>query len=305
VRRAECAEAIRAEGVVVEDPGSGEVHRAGPGAVDAVVGAAGAEEALRDAACGPVLLCVRADDTAAAAAELAAAAPRATVASVQNHVDNEEILARSFPRVLGAVWRQTCTRVAPNVVRALGRGRVVLGAWPSGGGDDVDALAAGLRAAGFDVGVSARVVEDKWLKLCVNLMSAPNALVVPADHATAAFVEIKARLLAEARDVLAAAGIPARSCDGRDRTVEEEIEFQRASLARGTSARRLPVYNQIWAALRDRRALEGHRYHRLLIELGGRHAVPTPQNARVLAALERAWRENLGPECVRAEDLLA
>lgn len=307
----DAARAIRESGVVVEDPGSGEVVRAAPArggaapGVDAAAGIAAAAAALRDPAAGPVLLCVRADDTAAVAAELAAAAPGASVASVQNHVDNEEILARTFPRVLGVVWRQTCTRVAPNAVRALGRGRVVVGAWPEGGGGDVDALAADLRSAGFDVGVSARIVEDKWLKLCVNLMSAPNALVVPDDHTHAAFVEIKVRLLTEARDVLAAAGIPARSCDGGDRSLEEEIAFQRASLARGTSARRLPVYNQIWAALRDRRSLEGHRYHRLLVELGARHGVATPQNARVLEALELAWREGRGPESVRARDLLA
>jgi ketopantoate reductase len=65
------------------------------------------------------------------------------------------------------------------------------------------------------------------------------------------------------------------------------------------------VYNQIWAALRDRRALEGNRYHRLVVDLGARHGVATPTNARVLAALERAWQEGTGPECLRAAELFA
>jgi 2-dehydropantoate 2-reductase len=300
-RGEDAARAIRAEGVRALDPGSGEVVRA---RAEAIAGIPAAADRLADPAAGPVLVCVRADDTETVAGALARAAPQASVASVQNHVDNEDVLARHLPRVLGVVWRQTCTRIAPNAVRALGRGRAVVGAWPEGGGADVDLLAADLRAAGFDVGVSARVREDKWLKLCINLMSAPNALVAPGDHETRAFVELKARLLEEARDVLAAAGIPARSCDGRDRSLDEEIAFQRESLARGASARRLPVYNQIWAALRDRRALEGNRYHRLVLELGARHGIATPVNARVLAALEHAFSAGTGPERLRAAELL-
>jgi len=301
VRRPEVARAIARDGVRVEDPGSGEVVRARAEAIPGIELAAGR---LRDPEAGPILLCVRANDTEQAADALVAVAPQATVCSVQNHVDNEDLLAERFERVLGAVWRQTCTRIDLNAVVALGRGRVVVGLHPEGRGRDVDALAVDLRAAGFDVGVSERIVEDKWLKLCVNLMSAPNALVHPDEHETEAFVETKVRLLEEARAVLAAAHIPARSGDGRDRSLDEEIAFQRASLARGTSARRLPVYNQIWAALRDRRAVEGDRYHRLVIDLGRRAGVPTPVNERVLAALETAVRTGAGPETLHAGDLL-
>ena len=57
------------------------------------------------------------------------------------------------------------------------------------------------------------------------------------DHESQAFVSVKVRLLEEARAALLAAGIEARSCDGRDRSLDEEIAFQRESLARGTRAR--------------------------------------------------------------------
>lgn len=301
VRRPEVARAIERSGVRGEDPGSGEVVRARAEAIPGIELAAGR---LRDPAAGPILLCVRANDTEEVADALVAAAPQATVCSVQNHVDNEDRLAERFERVLGAVWRQTCTRIDLNASVALGRGRVIVGLHPEGRGRDVEALAGDLRTAGFDVGVSERIVDDKWLKLCVNLMSGPNALVRPADHETEAFVETKARLVEEARAVLAAAHIPARSCDGRDRSLDAEIAFQRGSLARGTSARRLPVYNQIWAALRDRRAIEGDRYHRAIIDLGRRTGVATPVNERVLAALETAVRTGAGPETLRASDLL-
>ena len=87
---------------------------------------------------------------------------------------------------------------------ALGAGRLVFGAHPDADrcppplAREIDALQADFAAAGFDVAVSPRIAEDKWLKLCVNLMSVPNALIHPDEHTTADFVEIKARLLEEA-----------------------------------------------------------------------------------------------------------
>lgn len=294
-RRAEAAARLVEEGLVAEDPATGERRRM---AVDARVGleAPGPGE--------PLLLCVRAPDVAALAPALAALDPALTVVSFQNGVDAEARLAPHVHRVVGGVWRQTCTRVSDAHVRFTGATRVVLGLHPEGGHPVVRALAARLRAAGLDVGVSERIAEDKWLKLCVNLMSAPNALVRREDHEQGAFVEIKLRLLREARDVLAAADITARSCDGRDRSLDDEIRHQAGALARGTSARRLPLYNQVWASLRHGAAPEAEDYHRLVIDLGRRHGVATPANERLLAALAAARRDGRGPESVGAAELL-
>ena len=295
-RRPEAARAL-ADGVRVEDPATAESFRV---AIPAQCGVAGS-----GAEVDVVLLCVRALDTEAAAEALATEAPRATVVSVQNDVTNEPLLARHFERVVGGVYRQTCTRVSDAEVRALGAGRIVVGAHTESAAAGVEPLAAALRAAGYDVGVSPRIGEDKWLKLCVNLMSAPNALVRRDDHETEAFVETKARCLEEARAVLAAEGIVARSCDGRDRSLDEEIAWQRESLARGASARRLPIYNQVWQSLHDDRPLEADRYHRRILALGERHGIATPTNRRVLAVLLEAAAQRRGPESVAAADLLA
>ncbi len=297
-RRPEVAQRIEREGVHFEDPASecGFVVR-----VPAIATAQARSAAI---GAGPVLVCVRGPDTEVAARWLVRAVPGVTVVSFQNDVDNEDRLARHFKRVLGVAFRHTCTRVAANRVRATGGGRLAIGAHPEGAGPDVQRLAEDLRAAGYDVGVSARIAEDKWLKLCVNLMSTPNALVRREDHTRQDFVEVKARLLEEAGATLAAAGIPARSCDGRDRSLAEEIAHQRASVRLGTSARRLPIYNQVWSALRHGGPLEADDYHRRILDLAGRHGVEAPTNARVLAALERAAREGLGPESVSASDLL-
>jgi ketopantoate reductase len=225
--------------------------------------------------------------------------------AVQNDLTGGALLARSLRRVVAAVWRQTATRVADDRVRYGGRARIVLGAEP---GCDTAAeareLARDLAAAGFDAAFSERIREDQWLKLCVNLTSAPNALVRREDHGAAPFVELKARLLEEARDALAAAGIRAASCDGRDRSLAEEIAHVRTSLARGDSARPAPLYNHVWTGLREGRPVEAESYHRRVLELAARAGLTAPTNVRVLAALERAVREKLGPECYAAAELL-
>lgn len=299
-RRPEAARTIEREGVRLEDPASGEAWSAREN-VSAVAGVAAAGDTLGR---GPLLLCVRATDTPAVADEIRSVAPAACVTSLQNDLGNCEALATRFSRVVGGVYRQTCTRVADNAALALGFGRVVVGAWPSGASDEARAIGETLRRAGYDAAVSPRIQADQWLKLCVNLMSAPNALVVREDHESQAFVDVKVRLLEEARAALDAAGIEASSCDGRDRSLAAEIAFQRESLARGQSARRLPVYNQVWSALRHGGPLEADGYHRRIVEIAAKLALPAPQNQAVLDAVVRAWTEKRGPESLRAAQLL-
>ena len=298
-RRPEAARLIQERGVRIEDPASGSAFEQ---RVPAVCGIEAAAERIGE---GPVVFCMRASDTAPAVGSLLAVARDVLVASLQNDVDNEPVLAADFPLVIAGCVRQTCTRTADNAAVAVGDGRIVVGTWPSGGGSAARELAEALGRAGFDAPVSTRILEDKWLKLCVNLMSAPNALIRREDHTTREFVEVKARLLEEARAILGAGRIPARSCDGKDRSLEQEIAYQRESLALGTSARPLPVYNQVWAALRSGGPVEADRYHRRMLALAAEHRIAAPQNARVLEALERAVREATGPEKLAAKDLLA
>jgi hypothetical protein len=138
----------------------------------------------------------------------------------------------------------------------------------------------------------------------VNLMSAPNALVRRENHDSHAFVETKARLLEEAREVLAAHRIEARSCDGRDRSLDEEILYQRQSLERGTSIRRFPLFNQVWTSLRSDAPLEANGYHQRILDLAAARGIRTPTNARVLEKLVEAKRDRLGPECLSAVELI-
>jgi 2-dehydropantoate 2-reductase len=254
---------------------------------------------------GPVLLCVRMGQTRSAAQQLGRVAQRSPVAVVQNGLVGQALVAAVHPVVIGAVYRQTCTRRSVNSVVSLGAGRMVVGGLDANGRRAVPAMGKLLTCAGYDVGESAQIEHDMWLKLCINLMSAPNALIRRADHATADFVEIKATLLEEARDATRTAGVVTRSCDGRDRSLDEEIAFQRSALEKGVSRRSLPLYNQVWSALQRREPAEADAYHREILDLSRAHGVAAPMNARVLVALARAAGEGLGPECFSADEILS
>ena len=78
----------------------------------------------------------------------------------------------------------------------------------------------------------------------------------------------------------------------------------REALAAGTSARTLPLYNQVWSSLSRGDPLEADGYHRLVLDLAANKGIATPTNERVLDALVRAWRERRGPESISARELL-
>ena len=297
-RRREAARRIGEDGIEARDPATDSRSIVRPRAVAGLSSA----EWLHDT---PVLLGMRRSDLGPALAELAMRAPDALVVTLQNDVDCEALAARHFPRVIGVVVRQTATRTADNAVTAFSQGRMVVGPHPDGQSDASAGVAALLRGAGYDVGESRCISEDKWLKLAVNLMSAPNALVRRVDHTTPEFVEIKVRLLEEARVLFDASGVVARSCDGRDRSVPAEIAHHRASLEHGTSARVLPLYNQVWQALRRGGPLEADGYHRRILDLASEHSIPAPQNRRVLDAVLDAYEHDRGPESLAAAELLA
>ena len=267
----------------------------------AVVAQAGPPVGERD----PIFACVRGPDARVAAAQLFAASPDATIVNVQNGLDGDAVFAEQFPRVIGAVIRHNCTRVGMRVRARAAQRADRRRAHPEGGGGDVEAIAALLRSAGYDTGVSTRIAEDRWLKFCINLMSTPNALVRPADHETRAFTEGKARLLEEARDVLAAAGIAARSCDGRDRSLEAEIAVP---ARRSRARRRRPQAAALQRRVAGTRARIGAGSGRVPPPRRRTRRMRTASRRRSThacsAGLERVVREALGSESLGAAELL-
>jgi len=252
-----------------------------------------------------VLLTVKAHDVAPAVETLAAVLPADTpVVCFQNGISSEGVAAARFSRVYGGVMRATCSMVQPGHVSLRSPGRLIIGLHPSGADPLARALATAFAEAGFDAAASRDITADKWLKLAVNTQSVFNAVIESRDHDTNEFAELKATVLDETRRVFKAAKVRAKSCDGRDPTIEEMIaELRRPRAKRG--GRGVNVHNSVWQDLYMKRdAIEAEYVHGPVIALGKEHGVPTPLNAAALEIANRCLREGTGPESLRLAQVL-
>lgn len=126
--------------------------------------------------------------TAALAGTLSAhVGPQTRVASIQNGVDNEAVLARIFDRpVSGALCRGFFAHlVAPGSVQVRGSTlEAVLGDYPTGCAPATLALAQALARGGMAAVTSTDIRRAKWLKLVLNNAINPPSALVGADSQT-------------------------------------------------------------------------------------------------------------------------
>jgi len=137
-------------------------------------------EALAAARFDVALVAVKSYHTADVAAALAAAGTHAPprVASFQNGVGNDDILAAALPA--GAVLAATLTTglvlEADGAVRGSGRGGAGLGR--SAGGPPSADLAAALARGGLSVSLYALPAAMKWSKLLLNLLGSATSAIL-------------------------------------------------------------------------------------------------------------------------------
>lgn len=252
-----------------------------------------------------VLLTAKSYDVASATASLSKVAkPETPVVCFQNGVASEELVAKHFERVYGAVVRMTCSMVQPGHASFHAQGRVVLGVHPKGSDDAVAELVAALREAGFDAAASKSVVDDKWLKLAVNAQSVFHALIDARDQDENEFFDLKVAILEETRRVYKAAKIKARSNDGKDPSIEEMMaEIKRPRARRNEHG--VKLHNSVWQDLYLKRAhIEAESIHGPVIALGKEHGVATPYHDVSLALARRAHAAKAGPESLRLSEVL-
>jgi 2-dehydropantoate 2-reductase len=262
---------------------------------------------LADVGADPcVLLTVKSHDVPGAVESLAATVEPATpIVCMQNGVASEEAAARRFTRVYGGVVRMTCSMVQPGHASFRALGRVLVGLHPNGTDSVARALAKAFAEAGFDAAASRSITSDKWLKLAVNACSVFHAVIDPRDHDANEFFDLSVGMLEETRRVFKAAKIRARSCDGRDPSIDEMIaELKRPKARR--SEHGVKVHNSLWQDLylkRDR--IESEFIFGPLIALGKTHGVPTPYSLAALEAAQRCHQAGAGPERLRVTDVQA
>ncbi|MCB9545472.1 MAG: 2-dehydropantoate 2-reductase [Myxococcales bacterium] len=213
-----------------------------------------------------VLLAVKSQDTAAALATLP---PGSTVICAQNGVDNEALAARAGHRVFGMMVWLPATYLQPGEIRLHSRAPAVLdvGAFPWGTAG-AEAIAAALRAAGFDSAVHPDIMAWKRAKLLSNLAGALVAAGAPLEDADA--------LVAEGRRCLAAAGLTAPDAALLARCAAVDCASVGGEPRPGGS---------LWQGIARGTSTEVGALNGWISRLGAAHGVPTPRNDAVVAAV--------------------
>ena len=300
VARGAHLDAIRAHGLHVATPSS---------ARDVHVAAAAGPDDVELQPDDVLVLAVKSQDTVRAVADWSerpvagggTAGERLLLVCAQNGVENERTALRRFDRVAGMCVWLPATYLEPGRVSAAGDpvvGVLTLGAVPSRSEQprELVAFAAALDAAGFLAPLVEDVMAWKYAKLVSNLANAVEALCGTAHDGAAR--DVCDRAAAEARSVLAAAGIVVAS--------DDEQAIVRARFRMGVVPGEPRGGGSTWQSLvRGAREVEVDHLNGEIALLGRWHGVLTPVNATLQRLADRAAAADARPGSWSATDLLA
>jgi 2-dehydropantoate 2-reductase len=274
-------EAVRTNGLTIEDAASGVAEICRPGA------AAEAEELAKAEF---LLVFVKSAATEAVARRFAAvAAPGAIAVTVQNGLGNEAILKAHFgaSRTAAGVTAQGATFVGPGHIRHAGRGPTHL-CMSDRHNERLAPLVEAFTRAGLDTQIEDNIDDLIWSKLVINvginaltaLVGVPNGQLLESEETLALMKD----LVDEAVAVAGARGVTLTYDDPlkRVRAVAEQTGRNRSSMLQDFDNRRSTEIDFInGAVVREGRAL----------------GIPTPVNlavTRLVKAVEARFRRETG-----------
>lgn len=280
--------AIR-EGGLRLDTGDG-MHRIVAPATDTAADVAWADDTA-------VLLAVKSHQAAAALDDLAThAPPTATVVCATNGVATEKAALRRFAATYAVCVMLPATHLEPGLVVARCHpvpGILDVGRIPHGTDARTSAIAADLRAAGFESVERADVMAWKRRKLLMNVGNGVDASFAPGPDAD----ELAEMARAEGERVLEAAGLTFVSADD-DRRRRGDVLRRRPDLA--------PAGGSTWQSLRRGTGdTEVDYLAGEVVLLGRLHGIPTPACEAVVAATRRLTLGGGEPRSLGAGTLLA
>lgn len=219
-----------------------------------------------------VLVAVKSNQTEAALARLATAAPPdIVVASLQNGLANEPAILRRFAHVQSVYVMCAASHLEPGVVQAWSSpvsGLLDVGRFPSGLDNTTEELAMAFRSAGFDSIARSAIWRWKVRKLLTNLANAVEAVCGPAARGG----ELTRRLVAEGEATVAAAGLDSAAIK-EDRSRRERV------LRIGEIGGRQRHGGSSWQSVqRGTGNIETDYLNGEVVLLGRLHGIPTPAN---------------------------
>jgi 2-dehydropantoate 2-reductase len=251
--------------------------------IPAVTGPEQVDFTLDDVVC----LCMKGQDTEPALQDLKKVTADIPVFCFQNGVRNEEIAASYFSSSYGAMVRVGAVYLADGevIARRDPPGWYIIGRYPTGTDSLVEAMAEGLREAGYLVRTSDDVMPYKWGKLITNLSNAIGAITGAAWGTERSLYRV---VFEEACSIVEKAGIKWISQEQVGRDWPETSTSIRGQL--NTEAQ-----SSTWQSLaRHQGSVETEFLNGEIVRVAERLGLEAPLNKK-LVAITRAMAENHEP----------
>lgn len=232
---------------------------------------------------------------------------------LQNGVRNEEMAARRFLHVYGAMAGVSASLLEPGLISDTLDHKIAIGNYPLGCDELAREVAAALSRTGLKVTTHENVMAVKWSKLIINLDNAALAITdnyVQLGRVTPRISRFLAEVEAEGLSVLEVAGISVeeagnpynfttRHAQMRNLTEDGEAIERAKNLPRD-----LRTYPSTWVDLKQKRGeTEAGYFNGEIVLLGERNGVSTPYNSTLLRLVERMAAERLEPGLCTIDEL--
>ncbi len=229
-----------------------------------------------------ILIATKAYDTPAAVRALHRFARTATWMTLQNGLDNPDVLARAAAHVVAGVTSHGVTFLRSGEIRHAGVGDTAIGAYKGVDESAVVFLRDLFEEAGVRTRISADIRRELWLKVIVNAGINPLAALTRLRNGYL----VKIPALADAMAGLCAEGAEVARAEGFDITDREAADLA-AKVARRTKENRASMLQDVERG----RPTEIESITGAILRAAERHGLPAPRNALaygLVQGLERA-----------------
>ncbi|NQS74362.1 MAG: ketopantoate reductase family protein [Methanoculleus sp.] len=220
-----------------------------------------------------IIITAKGTDTLAICEEYAGAIRGRPVASLQNGIGNEDIIARYTDIVIGGTVTTNFSMVGPGHVRVQSESApACFGVWSGDGFEALDRLIATVRAAGIPVEASPDIRAGKWTKALLNIAVNPICAILRAPVGAAADADIREIVTALIHETFAVAG--AEGIRFPWATADDYLAYLFSVQVPDFAT----VYPSMYYDVLQGRQTEIDLLNGYVARLGEHHGIPVPQN---------------------------
>ncbi len=251
----------------------------GAGTIEGITPITGSEEV--PSGVDLVIITAKGTDTLAICEEYAGIIRGRPVASLQNGIGNEDIIARYTDIVIGGTVTTNFSMVGPGHVRVQSESApACFGVWSGDGNEALDRLIATIRAAGIPVEASPDIRAGKWTKALLNIAVNPICAILRAPVGAATDADIRGIVTALIHETFAVAG--AEGIRFPWTTADDYLAYLFSVQVPDFAT----VYPSMYYDVLQGRQTEIDLLNGYVARLGEHHGIPVPQN-RCITGLVR------------------